>query len=171
MRWVLIPDNEEAERKKFASAEEILDDHEALVLQGWRQIKAVAQVRNMLKSLAKGTDADAIASCHWRKDSACFFFLVGLTPCFEQCHAAPAPCYRFGPKCKSLMDPAKIKKILHIYERISDAGPEADRLILDLDERFGSGHCMPGDAGYEDNSGQELCGKPLAAFVGAAPSH
>ena len=42
------------ERKKFELAQEVRDEADVLVLQGFRQMKAVAFVRDFLKNQGKG---------------------------------------------------------------------------------------------------------------------
>ena len=54
---------------------------------------------------------------------------------------------RFGPKIKS-MTLEKVKRFLRIYDRIQ-AVPRADRLILDLDERYSTHHCFATAMGLE----------------------
>ena len=56
VRFVLLPDHEQAERQKWLLAEQTLDDHESLVLQGWRQCKAVAGIRELLRSSGKASE-------------------------------------------------------------------------------------------------------------------
>ncbi|CAE7463541.1 unnamed protein product [Symbiodinium sp. CCMP2592] len=53
-----LADEEAAEKKKWELAQDVRDDCEALVLQGWRQIKAVGLLRALLKSVAKSEAAE-----------------------------------------------------------------------------------------------------------------
>ena len=69
MRFLKLPDNEDAERKKWELSQDVRDDTETLVLQGWRQIKAVVYVRDMLKGLEKSVDPEDVAA--WLLDLQC----------------------------------------------------------------------------------------------------
>ncbi|CAE7283149.1 unnamed protein product [Symbiodinium sp. CCMP2592] len=60
VRYVLIPDDEQCERRKFELAEEVEDDKEVLTLQGFRQLRAVHMLQEFLRQRGKPCDAEAI---------------------------------------------------------------------------------------------------------------
>ena len=60
VKFFHLADEESAEKKKWELAQDVRDDCEALVLQGWRQIKAVGLLRALLKSVAKSEAAEYI---------------------------------------------------------------------------------------------------------------
>ena len=87
MRFLKLPDNEDAERKKWELSQDVRDDAETLVLQGWRQIKAVVYVRDMLKGLGKSVDPDDIAAWSLSIYSAPFFLQSTGSMCWPHCLA------------------------------------------------------------------------------------
>ena len=55
-----IPDGQEFERKKWILAAESKEDAESQVLNGWRMMKALGQVKALLISLALSTQPEDI---------------------------------------------------------------------------------------------------------------
>lgn len=69
--------DDEAERKKFELAQEIKDEVDVLVLQGFRQMKALAYVRDFLKQQGKGASDQDMEK--WSLDFALCSFPCDLS--------------------------------------------------------------------------------------------
>ena len=64
VRWVLLPDNKDAEHRKWELCEDAKSDVESLTLKGYSEVQGVASVRSMLLSLSlPGGPCQGFSSC------------------------------------------------------------------------------------------------------------
>ena len=133
VRFLYLPDNEMAERKKWELSEAVKEDSEVLTLQGYRQMVALAGLRDFLRSIRKDCSPEAMET--WPLGGTYFVSSI-LCPGDRFVSRETTEKLRLGPRVKSLKS-RTIKTMLRVHERIS-AEPAAEVCIRQLDDRFGS---------------------------------
>ena len=99
VRFLYLPDNEMAERKKWELSEAVKEDSEVLTLQGYRQMVALAGLRDFLRSIRKDCSPEAMET--WPLGGTYFVSSI-LCPGDRFVSRETTEKLRLGPRVKSL---------------------------------------------------------------------
>ena len=152
-----------AERKKWELSEAVKEDSEVLTLQGYRQMVALAGLRDFLRSIRKDCSPEAMET--WPLGGTYFVSSI-LCPGDRFVSRETTEKLRLGPRVKSLKS-RTIKTMLRVHERIS-AEPAAEVCIRQLDDQPACPRDFewPGLALGQDVSPQEPGPCPSRSVVG-----